>query len=364
MTATKRYIPIGVFCLLIGSISSAMAGSGSSLDPYSMVQAPTAKELEDRTNKARAKKGLPPLPSKSKIAESSLDDVNTNTTYVTAPGGSNGKKVKERPLPQVSSTKVVSDAKAKVSAKETADSNGGVMDGIKTIGAGYTKTFKAATHGAVSATKAASGVVVTGSKKVGDGIVGGAKASGGAIVKGASFVGQGFKATGDKLKESTGGLGERVSSIPGMIGHGFKATGEKMKEGSEKIAGAIPNPFNKGNHKDKDSVVKKAEIATKPPAEKAQPKVKDDELKDDLQDEMIDAKPIAVAPKAVKEELVGKEAVVADKHPSAISPKGIKEKLAHLPNPMKSMGKLKIKMPFAREKKQDVASGVGNKPVF
>lgn len=350
MTAPKQFLPISVLCLLISGTSSAWAGSGSSLDPYALIQAPTAKELEEKTNKARAKKGLPPLPKKTTTAESPLSEPSGSTTYVTAPGGGVGKKVKEQAqVPVKSTTKVVAES---TPTKDAAGTDSGVMDGIKTIGAGYTKTFKAATHGAVSATKASCGVMINGSKKVGGGIVGGAKATGGAMAKGASIVGHGFMSTGEKIKENSGGIGEKMASIPGMIGHGFKATGEKMKEGSEKIAGAIPNPF----HKDK-APAKETQIATKPKstvaAPKAEPKAQQEDLKDDLQDEMIDdAKPIAVAPQKEKAEPAAEKTV-------AHKGSGLKAKFASLP-------KIKLKNPFSKDQpaKEVAGKSPASKPVM
>jgi len=65
------------------------------LDPYGQIQAPTAKEVEAKNNKARAKKGLPPIHASQANSSTKVEDASASvTTYVTAPGGGNGKVVK------------------------------------------------------------------------------------------------------------------------------------------------------------------------------------------------------------------------------------------------------------------------------
>ena len=269
MTASKRYVPVSLVCLLIASTytattNPAKAGPSSSLDPYAHVQAPTAKEVEDRHNKARAKKGLPPI-HKNEPSSTKVEDVSSNTTYVTAPGGGNGKAIKQNSavaesgasggklfgkfpkigLPSLPSLPLLGKGKAKSehegkvaqavkekptkvaahkteskAVKETpigeetetsavasaAKSSAGESEGNM-----MTKTLKATTSG-----------MLNGSKKVGSGIANGAKASGSVIAKGAAMVGSGFKATGEKIKDGTG----KIAS--GGIPH-------------------MPNPFQKKN---------------------------------------------------------------------------------------------------------------------
>ncbi len=89
-----------------------------------------------------------------------------------------------------------------------------VMGGIKQIGQGYSKTFKAATHGMMHSTKAASDAVMSSSKKMTDGIKSGAKASGDVFKRGAEVVGHGFKATGDKIKDSAAPLTNKIAKSP------------------------------------------------------------------------------------------------------------------------------------------------------
>lgn len=279
MTASKRYVPVSLVCLLIASTCSATtnpakAGPSSSLDPYVHVQAPTAKEVEDKNNKARAKKGLPPIHKSEQTSSSTtkVEDISSTTTYVTAPGGGNGKAVKQNTsvaesgagggklfgkfpkigLPSLPSLPLLGKGKAKVEqepenkvahaakekpAKEKATKIAANKTKTKAVkesplgeeietssvasaakpsegegeGNMMTKTLKATTSGMVS-----------GSKKVGSGIANGAKASGNVIAKGASMVGSGFKATGEKIKDGTG----KIASI-GMP--------------------RMPNPFQKKN---------------------------------------------------------------------------------------------------------------------
>lgn len=278
MTASKRYVPVSLVCLLIASTYSATTNpakaGGSSLDPYAHVQAPTAKEVEDRNNKARAKKGLPPIHKSEQTSASTtkVEDISSTTTYVTAPGGGNGKAVKQNSsvaesgagggklfgkfpkigLPSMPSLPLLGKGKAKAEhepenkvahaakekpAKEKATKVAANKTETKAVkesplgeeietssvasaakpsegegeGNVMTKTLKATTSGMVS-----------GSKKVGSGIANGAKASGNVIAKGASMVGSGFKATGEKIKDGTG----KIASI-GMP--------------------RMPNPFQKKN---------------------------------------------------------------------------------------------------------------------
>ena len=264
MTASKRYVPVSLVCLLIASTYSAttnpaQAGPSSSLDPYSQVQAPTSKEVEDKNNKARAKKGLPPL-NKVQPTNSStkVEDISSTTTYVTAPGGGNGKAIKQNStvaesgagggklfgkfpkisLPSLPSLPVLGKGKSKASeqepevkvAKAKKDKSTKIAaKQSEPIKAEPVKTVKETplgeeieTASAASSTdakpkavesegnmvtktlKATTNGVVNGSKKVGSSIASGAKASGSVLAKGASMVGSGFKAAGEKLKGGTG----------------------------------------------------------------------------------------------------------------------------------------------------------------
>ncbi|CAN5212423.1 hypothetical protein BH11CYA1_BH11CYA1_35550 [soil metagenome] len=267
MTASKRYIPVSLVCLLIASTYSATtnpakAGPSSSLDPYATIQAPTAKELEDKNNKARAKKGLPPIHKDQPTSSTKVEDLSSNTTYVTAPGGGNGKAMKQNSsvaesgasggkffgkfpkigLPSIPSMPVIGKGKSKASEKDaevkvaktkekaprvvaskpvketlvgdesepaaaakttTASAKVAKVGESESDGNMVTKTLKATTSG-----------MVNGSKKVGSGIASGAKASGSVLAKGASMVGSGFKATGEKLKGGTGKLAGGMPKMP------------------------------------------------------------------------------------------------------------------------------------------------------
>jgi len=288
MTASKRYVPVSLVCLLIASTYSATtnpakAGPSSSLDPYATIQAPTAKELEDKNNKARAKKGLPPIHKNQPSTGSStkVEDISSTTTYVTAPGGGNGKAIKQNSavaesgaaggklfgkfpkigMPSLPSLPLLGKGKSKASdeeldtkvAKTPVEKAPKVASKKVEPAITTTKVVKetpigeeletasasspAATAAAKPADvdsegnmvtktlKATTSGMVNGSKKVGSGIASGAKASGNVLAKGASMVGSGFKATGEKLKGGTG----KIASI-GM---------PKM-----------PNPFRKKSYGD------------------------------------------------------------------------------------------------------------------
>jgi hypothetical protein len=266
MTASNRYVPVSLVCLLIASTSAAMAGPSSMLDPYGYVQAPTAKEVEAKTNKARAKKGLPPIYKNAPQATSTtkVEDISATptTTYVTGPGGGNSKAIKAdgtseakvsgggllskfgkisvpglgkdkeaEPVKAAKAPKAVKEKVAKV--KETPVSEAPKTASADADGNVVTRTWKAAAGGLMS-----------GSKKVGSGIASGAKASGGAMAKGASAVGSGFKATGEKIKDGSGGVGSKMASMPNLL----------------------PNPFKK---KDKSKAAKETKVASSKPATKA-----------------------------------------------------------------------------------------------
>lgn len=271
MTASKRYIPVSLVCLLIASTYSATtnpakAGPSSSLDPYAHVQAPTAKEVEEKNNKARAKKGLPPI-HKSEPSSTKVEDLSSNTTYVTAPGGGNGKAIKHNSavaesgasggklfgkfpkigLPSLPSLPLIGKGKAKPEAEPESKVAHAEKEKPAKVAANKTEskavketpigeeveTSKVASTAKSSADesegnvmtktlKATTSGMVNGSKKVGSGIANGAKASGSVIAKGASMVGSGFKATGEKIKGGTG----KIATI-GMP--------------------HVPNPFQKKN---------------------------------------------------------------------------------------------------------------------
>ncbi len=284
MTASKRHVPVSLVCLLIASTytattNPAKAGPSSSLDPYATIQAPTAKELEDKNNKARAKKGLPPIHKGQATSSTKVEDTSSTTTYVTAPGGGNGKAIKQNSavaesgtgggklfgkfpkigLPSMPSLPVLGKGKAKANSEQepevavakpkkekgpkiaanktetkvvketpvgeeietaaTASSPSVANSGSESEGNVVTKTLKATTNG-----------MVNGSKKVGNGIASGAKASGNVIAKGASMVCGGFKATGEKIKGGTG----KIATI-GMP-HMPNPFHKKNKGGSTEVA--------------------------------------------------------------------------------------------------------------------------------
>ncbi len=314
MTASKRYVPVSLVCLLIASTSAAMAGPSSMLDPYAQIQAPTAKEIEEKTNKARAKKGLPPIHAKQSSSSTVVEDATLSpTTYVTAPGGGNGKVVKgtsiaeskgetapksgklfglgipsipipgfgkksEKSEPEVKVAKAPKAPKApkvksvKPAAKEIAPQEIAQKEAPEADLASETPVAKAAPavetvktatassdDGIYTKTtktiKGATSGMVNGSKKVGSGIASGAKASGNFFAKGASMVGNGFKATGEKIKDGSGSMG-KMARMPNLF-----------KKGDSKVANnnGLPHAFSKQNQEN----AAKAKLAAKAPAPSA-----------------------------------------------------------------------------------------------
>jgi hypothetical protein len=230
MTASRRYLPASLACLLTlvaGSAGLASGGGGSALDPYSYVPAPTSLKSNTKDEKGKKKVHIPII--KKAQAEEKIvqqDDSNQSQTYVKLPGGAKSKKQKETAfLPEPKKAKAASaltttkvsdiapapEQKKAALASKTDDS---VMGGIKTIGEGYSKTFKAASKGVVSSTKAASDAVLASSKKMSDSIKSGAKASGDVFMKGATMVSHGFKATGEKIKDGAAPLTGKLAKAP------------------------------------------------------------------------------------------------------------------------------------------------------
>jgi len=112
------------------------------------------------------------------------------------------------------------------------------MGGIKAIGEGYKKTFKAATHGMVSSTKAASSAVLSGSKKMGDGIKSSTKASSGVFKKGAGMIGLGG---GDK-KDGPAPADTKVAKNPAPAATPVKAAVKVAPEKPVAVAEKVEKP--------------------------------------------------------------------------------------------------------------------------
>jgi hypothetical protein len=269
MTVSRRYLPASLACLLTLSAGSAgIAAGGSALDPYASVQAPTALKGSKKDEKGKKKFNVPII--KKAQAEEKLvhDDTTQSQTYVKMAGSKNSKKQKEVSFaPEVKEVKVPKKPKAEKAPKiekaqaapvptttkvsdlappkkqKTAAVAGkgddSVMGGIKTIGEGYSKTFKAASHGVVSSTKAASDAMLAGSKKMTSGIKSGAKASGDVFKRGVDVVGHGFKATGDKIKDGAAPLTNKIAKAPGPAKAPKKAKEEKAPK-ETKIASEKP----------------------------------------------------------------------------------------------------------------------------
>ncbi|MBS1991178.1 MAG: hypothetical protein JSS86_09325 [Cyanobacteria bacterium SZAS LIN-2] len=224
MTASRRYLPASLACILsLSAGGAAFAAGGSALDPYIDVPAPKALKGAPKADKnKRSKAHIPLLQQVQKVEKTTVEeDAAQSVTWVKEPTKKDSKHVKEA-KPQVTqtpkkpkpvSTTVVSDvapapspavkenkdAKVKVSTGSAGGSDESVMSGIKAIGDGYSRTFKAASHGMVHSTKAASEAVLAGSKKMTTGIKSGAKVSGDVFKKGAAKVSFGLiKADDDK----------------------------------------------------------------------------------------------------------------------------------------------------------------------
>lgn len=200
MSVSKRFVPMCLTGLFVAGIGqAAYAGPQSLLDPYASVPAPS--KLYDPNEKKPRKLGLPSMrkgAAKAKAQPTQTAQAETETTFVTNPGGGKGKKqpkaVASKP---VETTTEVTETAAPAAPKTASvkDDKGGMLDGIK------------------NATKSSTGAVMNGTKKMGSGIANGAKASGGVFVKGANFVGSGFKATGSAIKEGTSGMAEKVANV-------------------------------------------------------------------------------------------------------------------------------------------------------
>jgi hypothetical protein len=199
MSVSKRFVPMCLTGLFVAGIGqAAYAGPQSLLDPYASVSAPS--KLYDPNEKKPRKLGLPSMrkgAAKPKAQPTQAAQAETETTFVTNPGGGKGKQqakaVASKPVETTTQvTETATPAPKTASAK---DAKGGMLDGIK------------------NATKSSTGAVVNGTKKMGSGIANGAKASGEVFVKGANFVGSGFKATGSAIKEGTSGVAEKVANV-------------------------------------------------------------------------------------------------------------------------------------------------------
>lgn len=199
MSVSKRFVPMCLTGLFVAGIGqAAYAGPQSLLDPYASVSAPS--KLYDPNEKKPRKLGLPSMrkgAAKPKAQPTQTAQAETETTFVTNPGGGKGKQqakaVASKPVETTTQvTETATPAPKTASAK---DAKGGMLDGIK------------------NATKSSTGAVMNGTKKMGSGIATGAKASGEVFVKGANFVGSGFKATGSAIKEGTSGVAEKVANV-------------------------------------------------------------------------------------------------------------------------------------------------------
>ncbi|MBP9094273.1 hypothetical protein KBI23_24870 [bacterium] len=348
MTASKRYVPVSLVCLLIASTYSATtnpatAGPSSSLDPYAHVQAPTAKEVEEKNNKARAKKGLPPI-HKNEPSSTKVEDISSTTTYVTAPGGGNGKAMKQNSavaesgatggklfgkfpkigLPSMPSLPMLGKGKAKSEQEPEAKMANAVKEKPSkekstkvAVGKAESKTVKetpvgdeietssiasAAKHSAgesqdnmvTKTLKATTSGVVSGSKKVGSGIANGAKASGSVIAKGAAMLGSGFKATGEKIKGGSG----KIATIG--VPHMPNPFEKKSKGGSTAVGLATPfvasREQSQGSKKklasanSQSDLIKESMASTKPRKSSNLPET----------DELISEKAVAAAAKDSK----------------------------------------------------------------
>lgn len=220
--SSKRYSSLLLTALFVSSTTAAMAGSKSMLDPYCAVQAPPSKKP-----KAAAKS------MNHDITES------THTTYISMPmpneekqaGG--GKKFglfggpKAEKAPKQVAEKTQSDEPG-IAAKS--------LESVKSAGNSVVEGSKAAGSKIVEGSKAVGGGIASGTKKIGGGIASGAKASGGFVMKGVTAIGNGFKSTGEKVKDGAGAAGSKVAGIPKFWG---KKGGDQEKAKQQAIAKAV-----------------------------------------------------------------------------------------------------------------------------
>ncbi|MBU6450286.1 MAG: hypothetical protein KGS72_00800 [Cyanobacteria bacterium REEB67] len=402
MTASKRYLPTSLACLIalgtLGIGRAAFAAGGSALDPYIDYQAPKTAKSVGKKDKGQKVKSVP-VEKRASIAEEKIvqEEAAQSQTFVKLQGKAGSKHVKETLITNepkekkktkvVETTTKISDvspvekeAKAvkhkekenvkapAVSEASTDSGDESVIGGIKTIGAGYSKTFKAMSHGMVHSTKAASEALVAGSKKMSTGLSAGAKASGEAFKKGANTVGTGFKEAGDKIKDGAAATGKiahlsKDDKDPKSEKEAKEPKAEKIakapkaeKEKKEKIARA---PKEKKVKEQKDAKREAAEeiAQNEAKAEKAEKakaaKIAKAERAERAKAEKAERIAAAAAAKEKQEqeekvEKVAKaeKAEKADQEPGT----GLGAKLSHLPK----VKMPKIGVPFVGKKKEEV----------
>lgn len=197
-----------------GSIAQAATPNASPLDPLSATS-PSGKTKPVWTDPSTESSG---------------------TTYVTVPMDGAPK-----PAKPAKGGKPAPVAQAKNAA------GGGVMGSTKAAGSKIVDGSKAASSKIVDGSKAAGSKIVEGSKQLGDGmasstkkmrdgISSGAKASGDMFMKGARAFGEGVKTTGQKLKDGSQAVGDKITSVHVPSVHVPKIGGDKKSDSKTQVA--------------------------------------------------------------------------------------------------------------------------------
>lgn len=226
--SSKRYSSLLLTALFVSSTAAANAGSKSMLDPYAAVQAPPSKKP-----KAAASR-----PAHKESVES------THTTYISMPIPAEQQQPSGKKFGLFGGGPKEAKQPKQPKQEQIAESNEEKGDGIaakslasvKNAGSGIVGGTKAAGSKIAEGSKVVGGGIVSGTKKVGSGIASGAKASGGYIMKGVSVIGNGFKATGEKVKGGAGSAGGKVAGLPKLWG---KKGDDQEKAKQQAIAKAI-----------------------------------------------------------------------------------------------------------------------------
>lgn len=230
--SSKRSLPLVLTGLLLGTTTSAMAGSQSLLDPYATIAAPATPQQQGKKGSKKA--------TQAPVAQAPAQEApQTSTTYVTMPMQDHVKgkaKVTTAPVSAPSGGQSTT-AQAGGPTPQAAD-NGGILSGVKEIQQGCSNTVKACGSSVVNSTKAAGSKIVAGGKfvsngvtsgtkkigtgfaTIGGGIASGARSSGSYLAKGAKAIGHGFMVTGEKVKDSTEAVGGKVAHLPKIWGKG------------------------------------------------------------------------------------------------------------------------------------------------
>jgi len=248
-TTTVLFVAVVLF---LPANQKALAGSTSALDPYADVQPASKSKVKQHTPKPEQHvKAKAPKKSVEESAYTNERDLEPAPVKEEAAPQVHTPKVVKAPKPEkvtspkpvVTSEKSAPSAKAEKSAEghesektaaktpapKTVQPEGeGVGSGLREIGHGYVKTFKAA-----------GGSFASGAKAVGAKLASGSKIAGSKLSKTGDQLAHGIKegagSVGDKVKAGAGAVGDKVK--PSKVAKAPKEPKEKApKEVAEKPA--------------------------------------------------------------------------------------------------------------------------------